>query len=115
MSFVCPSCGYVEYHWRPKTWDTTCGDWLCRLSEVQNFNPDLAEKLKHGDVTDKHFAYKISKTKVWVIRRWIEIYKIQGWKNIPAEKVIKGEVTLTHEQKKLGKFLTIPAKKRESP
>jgi len=102
MSFVCPDCGYIEYHWRPKTWDTTCGDWLCRLSELQEFNPEFAERLKkEKEVTDKTFAYKISKTGIWVIRRWIKIYEIQGWKNIPAEKVIKGQVTLSSVQTKL--------------
>jgi hypothetical protein len=102
MSFVCPQCGYVEYNWRPKTWDTTCGDWLCRVSEIEQFNPILAERLKkEHELTDNNCAYKISKTGVWVIRRWIQIFKVQGWKNIPAEKVIKNKLAQHVQQAKL--------------
>ena len=99
MSFICPKCGYVEYNWRPKTWDTTCGDWLCRLSELELFDPVLAKRVREEkEVVIEPYAHKLNKTGVWVIRRWTQIWKIQGFKNIPAEKVKKPK---DHFQKKL--------------
>ena len=99
MSFICPKCGYVEYDWRPKTWDTTCGDWLCRLVELEQVNPGLAERVKkEKEVVIEPYAYKLSKTGIWVIRRWTQIWKVQGFKNIPAEKVKKPK---DHFQQKL--------------
>ncbi len=96
---VCPECGYVEpFEWRATTWHATQGNECCRLTDLMNLNKELAEELKakfdvpgkytadKTTVVKKHYAYRISKTGVWVIRRWIEIYKIQGWKDIPAER-----------------------------
>lgn len=50
------------------------------------FEPELADRLKkEGELTMGYYRYKITKTGVWVLRRWIEIWKVQGWKEIPAE------------------------------
>ena len=95
---VCPECGYIEpFEWRATTWHSTQGNDCCRLSDLENMDPELSQLLKDAwrsnrkvsseacTVIQKHYAYRISKTGIWVIRRWIEIYKIQGWKDIPAE------------------------------
>ena len=85
---VCPKCGFVEpMHWRPTTWKSAQYIDCCRLSDLEYNEPEFAERLKkEGELIEGHYAYRITKPGVWVYRRWIEIFKVQGWKEIPAEK-----------------------------
>lgn len=85
---VCPKCGYVEpIEWRPTSWKAGQYVDCCRLTDLEVLNPQLARELKERkQVIRKHYVYKLSRTGVWVLRRWIEIWKIQGWKEIPAER-----------------------------
>ena len=89
---VCPECGYIEgIEWRPTTWKSAQYIDCCRMSELEQINPELAKRIKEAHpktVIEKHYAYHMTKPQVWVIRRWIEIYKLQGWKEIDAEKYI---------------------------
>jgi len=76
--------------WKPTTWKSAQYIDCCRLSDFERLKPELAEKLKRkGEIVQGHYAYKISKTGVWVLRRWVEIWKIQAWKDIPAEQYRK--------------------------
>ena len=90
---VCPKCGYVEgIEWRPTTWKSAQYIDCCRMSELEATEHELAKKIKdtHPEtVIEGHYAYRMTKPKVWVMRRWIQIYKIQGWKEIDAEKYVK--------------------------
>jgi len=72
--------------WRPRSWHTHSEIEICRFSDLQNLDPKLAEQVsKKETVQDKYYAYKLSKTGVWVYRRARIIFDIQGWKDIPAE------------------------------
>jgi len=87
---VCPNCGYVEpFEWRPTSWKSGQYIDICRVSDLQNIDPELHSDLKLlpiGETVLKgHYAYRITRTGVWVQRRWIEIYKVQNWQEIPAE------------------------------
>jgi hypothetical protein len=63
------------------------------VSDLEAENPELLEKIKTtGEYADKDYAYRITKTKIWIIRRWLPIWKIQGWKDIPAESHVPKKV-----------------------
>lgn len=85
---VCPKCGYVErIEWHPTTWKSAQYIDCCRLSDLETFDKDLADELrKNKECVKGIYAYRVTKPGIWVLRRWIEIYKIQGWKEIPAEQ-----------------------------
>ena len=84
---VCPKCGYIDpMEWRPRSWHTHSEIEICRFSDLQNLNLKLAEQVsKQETVLDKYYAYKLSRTGVWVYRRPRIVFDIQGWKDIPAE------------------------------
>ncbi len=84
---VCPQCGYIDdYTWRPKIWHTHSEIEICRLCDLEIISPKLALRLKtEPTACDEYYAYRISRTGIWVYRRPLIIYKIQGWKDIPAE------------------------------
>lgn len=103
---VCPECGYIEpFEWRATTWHATQGNECCRLTDLFGIEKPLAELLKSkfdlpGKYTPEkttvkqgHYAYRVSKTGVWVIRRWIKIFEIQGWTDIPAESRKPADIT----------------------
>lgn len=90
MMRVCPKCGFIEpMEWRPSSWKSGQYIDLCRVSDLENLEPELFKKLKDKPIGETilegYYAYRITKTGVWVQRRWIEIYKIQKWFEIPAE------------------------------
>lgn len=86
---VCPKCGFVDPdHWRAKSWHTHSAIEIARVSDLEYAESEFLKRLKdaNGEMIEGNYAYKISKTGIWVYRRWVEIWKIQGWKEIPAEK-----------------------------
>lgn len=92
---VCPECGYEEpIEWRPTTWKSAQYIDCCRISDLETIDKELADllrlkrKLKGEEQTaiKKNYAYRLTKPGVWVMRRWLPIYKIQKWKEIPAEQ-----------------------------
>ena len=105
---VCPVCGYVEeIDWHPTTWKSAQYIDCCRLADLENLNPKLATELKvawknnpgKGTVIEGIYAYRITKPGIWVFRRWIEIFKIQGWKEIPCEQHKPKKLLLDVNQK----------------
>ena len=87
---VCPKCGYIDpMAWRPRSWHTHSEIEICRASDLEYIDSELAKKIINADggtVLDKYYAYKLSKTKIWIYRRPRIVFDIQGWKDIPAEK-----------------------------
>jgi hypothetical protein len=92
---VCPKCGYIEeIDWRPTTWKSAQYIDCCRVADLENLDPELASQLKaawkanpgKGTIIQGIYAYRITKPGIWVFRRWIDIFKIQGWAEIPAEQ-----------------------------
>jgi len=78
-------------HWRPRSWKTHSEIEIARLSDLEYAEPEFAKRLKAAhhesrDLIEEPYAYKISRTGIWVYRRWTEIYKVQGWKIFPAER-----------------------------
>lgn len=84
---ICPKCGYVDPpEWRPKSWHTHSEIEICRYSDLELIDADLAEQISDGSTfLDQYNAYKRSKTGIWVYRRPRFIYDVQKWKDIPAE------------------------------
>jgi hypothetical protein len=90
---VCEKCGYIEpIEWRPTTWKSAQYIDCCRLEDLQNLDPELASDLKRAHNTTEAtiikgmYAYRLTKPGVWVLRRWLPIYEIQDWREIPAEQ-----------------------------
>ncbi len=87
---VCENCGFIEpIEWHPTTWKSAQYIDCCRLSDLEQINPELAKQVKENKpdtVIHGIYAYRLTKPGVWVLRRWIEIFKIQGWKEIPCEQ-----------------------------
>jgi hypothetical protein len=94
---VCPKCGFIEeMEWHPTTWKSAQYIDCCRLSDLENIDPALAkELLDKSECVKGIYAYRLTKPKVWVLRRWLPIFKVQGWKEIPAEQ---------HQARKIGTF-----------
>jgi len=94
---VCPKCGYLEpEEWKPTTWKSAQFIDCIRVCELQRIDAKLfhaIETVSPADyVAEEHYAYKISRTRIWILRRWKPIYLVQGWKDIPAEKAKKPTV-----------------------
>lgn len=99
---VCPKCGFVDsWIWRATTWHSTQGNECCRACDLEIEDPQLLKKIveSKGTFQDEHYAYRITKTRVWVIRRWLPIFKIQGWKDVPAESHHKPKTAGNEEAK----------------
>jgi hypothetical protein len=60
---------------------------ICRIEDLDENQPEVAKALReHGEFFDDYYAYRLTKPrKIWVKRRWIGIYKFQGWKPIPYD------------------------------
>lgn len=59
---------------------------LIELAQLaHNLRVALPDKRGRRVVTDEYNAYGLWPSQ-YVRRRYIEIYKVQGWKNIPMEK-----------------------------
>lgn len=87
---VCPDCGFVD----PLCWHLQGRGGrdieYCRVDELEIDEPELAKELREKKETqDKNYAYILS-DKGYVRRRWLPIWKVQGWKNIPCEHVDHG-------------------------
>jgi len=97
---VCPKCGYTDSAcWRVGSHMLYCGMEICRLDELENWEPENAEILKDDKTVkiDKrgnrmmirgHYAYKLT-SKGWVYRQDIQLWKVAPFSKTDAEKVLK--------------------------
>jgi len=77
--FVCPKCGFEELPcWRNNRWQPY--GQICKIHELEVFNPELTKKLKEEiKVEDQHYYYQLTKTG-WVhrIRKEFKNYWVHG-------------------------------------
>ena len=90
---VCPVCGYVDpFCWRDAYSRGMEVDYA-RIEELEKYQPEIAEKLKAAkpnkrgvrEWQDEYYAYGLWPSG-YVRRRYIEIWRVQGWRSIPMEK-----------------------------
>ena len=89
---VCPKCGFEDPpYWRKGQGDHYGDMDICRIEDLDFDNPGLAKELREKlEVFDKDYAYRLTlPRKIWVKRRWLQIFKVQGWKPIPYDREAK--------------------------
>jgi len=95
--WVCPKCGYVEpFAWRgPYSKGTEVA--YAKIDELRECQPEIVEALMKAPLREKNpirevvvgpYAYGLWKSG-YVRRRYVEIWKHQGWAPILMEKVKK--------------------------
>ena len=90
---ICPRCGYIDpFCWRD-AYSRGMEVEYTRIDELEQYQPEIAKRLKEAvpnkkgvrEWQDKNYAYGLWPSG-YVRRRWLEIYKHQGWKAIPMEQ-----------------------------
>lgn len=101
---VCPECGHVD----PPCWKAPYSRGMevdhTKIEELEEYQPEIAKKLKEAlpnkngvrEFQDEFNAYGFWPSG-YVRRRYLPIWKVQGWKAIPMEKHKPPDLT----QKKL--------------
>jgi len=89
----CLKCGYEDSAcWRAGAHMCYSGMEICRLSELFDWEPDLAKRIKElrkGEVLVDNFnAYKLTK-KGWVYRQPLFLYKVAPFKRPDWERYKK--------------------------
>ena len=107
---VCPKCGYIDpFCWRDP-YSRGMEVSYARLDELEQYQPEIVKKLLESPLKDKNpirevvvgpYAYGLWNSG-YVRRRWVEIWKHQGWKTIPMEKHEPEKIKI--KIKKLGSF-----------
>lgn len=91
---ICPKCGYHDPPcWRDPYSRGTEVDYT-RIEELKEYQPEIASSLLNAPLREKNpireivigfYAYGLWKSG-YVRRRYVEIWKHQGWAPIPMEK-----------------------------
>ncbi len=74
----CPKCGHIDPpNWRPPPFGPDF-DYV-RFDEFRELLPDLADEIAHGGIGfDELYAYRASKTRKYVYRVWLPIWRAFG-------------------------------------
>lgn len=91
---ICPKCGHIDpFCWRD-AYSKGMEVQYATLAELKESQPEIAQALMDSQPNPKNpirevvvepYAYGLWKSG-YVRRRWVEIWKHQGWKTIPMEK-----------------------------
>ena len=95
---ICPKCGYEDLPcWRVGSHMLYSDIDICRISELEEYDKELAEKIRSFPVgdkrncyRDKYYAYYLTK-KGWVYRQPLFLWKVAPFSKPDAEKYVKAK------------------------